>query len=179
MTPEEIAALAAAERERARQDLHKIWKWCSGGHHEKQLQKEYRARRAKTKPNAERDRDFAAAVGALGMQAFIVMQAIDSGQELIHSFGQIIARAAQLGFVTWEDKLDAGVKTGSGKKGPDPIPDAERQEWRLKAADIWRGESNAKLEPTAKIIAEDLKANWRTVQDEIRDLNPHRKLSDR
>ena len=179
MTPEEIASFAAAERARARQDLHEIWKWCSGGHHENQLQTEYRGRRAKTKPNAARDRDFAAAVEALGVQAFMLMQAIDCGQELIFSFGQIVARAAQLGFFAWGDKIEAGVKTGSGAKGRHPLSDAVRQEWRNKAADIWRGEPNAKLESTAMIVAAEMKANWRTVQDEIRDINPRRKRSDR
>lgn len=158
-TPEEIAAEAAEERQRARQDLHAIWKWCSGGHHKKQLQKEYRARWAKTKPNAERDRGFAQAAERLGDQAFILMQAIDGGQELIHSYGQIVARAAQLGFWTWEDKLSAGVQSG-GSAGRDRVPDHEKEAWRLLAIDIWKSEPKAKLSDVAERVLSACVPRW-------------------
>ena len=127
MTSGGIAEAARAERERAREDMRRIWEWCSGGHHDHQLQNEFRERRAKGKPKnkeiakgrVDRAREFAAAVEALGIEAFTVMQAIASGQELIHTYGQVIARAAQLGFITWQDKLEAGVNylDAQAKKG--------------------------------------------------------------
>ena len=179
MTLEEIASLPAAERARARRDLHEIWKWCSGGHHEGQLQQEYRARRAKTKKDPERDRDFAAAVEALGIQAFMLMQAIDSGCELIFSYGQIVARAARLGFWSWEDKLCAGVRSG-GFAGRDPVPEPEKKDWRLRATEIWRNEPKAKLTDVADRIVTVCSKGWgeshpwkaTTVQAAIGDLSP-------
>jgi len=174
MVLEDPDKAAALEREQACQDLWNIWQWCQGGHHEKQLQKEYRSRKAKSKGDQHRDQKFAMAVESLGLEAFCVMQAIKSGQEQIFSYGQVIARAAQLSFITWSDPLSAGVKTMRSPGRP-PVPVEVEVNWRSMAEAKWQLKHREKLDVVAKEIDP---GQWRSVREVIRDLNPNRRLSD-